>query len=74
MTQTFDEYISANWPAGVPEECTKLINNQDCLERGCPTPRAECCDSCNAYADLCEQYYRQDQLRPDSDDQKGGSR
>jgi hypothetical protein len=41
------DYVSAHWPADVPTDCTKLVNDEDCLAHD--LPESEWCESCQTY-------------------------
>lgn len=46
----WDEYVKRNWPSGVPRDCTKLVGERDCLERG--VSELKWCASCAEYERL----------------------
>lgn len=52
--QTFDDYVTANWPPPIPEECTELDAGGDCIERD--LPKDKYCQSCVVFARLAEEW------------------
>jgi len=63
-----EKYVEAHWPAGVPDECTLLDGDIDCIDRAhyfpggnylspAPAPgrTPRFCDSCSHYIRLLEE-------------------
>lgn len=69
----FDAFVTNNWPAGVPADCTLIRNedgdvpanvkdkdsDNDCIERD--LPEKDYCLSCKTYAGLVDSFYAKEE-------------
>jgi hypothetical protein len=55
----FADFLTANWPLGVTEECASEAVSTDCIEL--KLPEEMYCECCATYARICREWY----ARPD---------
>ena len=53
---TFDEFVKAAWPLAIPNDCTALNDDSDCLDRIVWPEKPNLCASCAKYEELCGVY------------------
>jgi hypothetical protein len=51
----FIDYLTANWPPWVSEECASAFADTDCIEM--KMPEEMYCEACKVYAQICRQWY-----------------
>lgn len=49
----FEKWVYVDWPHEIPNDCTNLDNDRDCLEKNLPA----LCPSCWEYSRRIEVYY-----------------
>lgn len=52
---SFADYLDANWPDGVAQDCAGAAVGMDCIEL--KLPEEQYCECCQAYALICRAWY-----------------
>jgi len=59
--EQFADFLTANWPAGVPEQCAAEDVGTDCIEL--KLQEEAYCEACTTYARICREWYALPDIR-----------